>query len=371
MRRAAQIAAAVIGGGYGLGTLLNGMGGGGDPQPQPAAPPAPPAPPPPPPIDPKTATREELLAAGYRDYGSGYVNAGVGAPKPRTNALGVPDDYRKKMFLDEQANRYRQEFAKNPAMYNDMVASYDQGGSSHAARAAATRALTDHLGRQKAAQIGINVDNQAKQNNIARQMGVPRGYIMAMEDVSASAARGDLADASAKAAMYGQIYGQSFLYAARNMTDQHNASEKAKGELASQKPVPPTALESVDKGMKEIGAMPPGQGRKTAIETLHMQRSNGDAAAAKKAVENHYQPIVRDMAKRLDKLSPDELSELQQVAGNMSYSQFMQYAGLPDTVDNQKHFQRIFGKNASYAQFGDNLGFGIGNAIRGLTPWAD
>jgi hypothetical protein len=312
-----------------------------------------------------------MLAAGYRDYGGGWVKTGEGAPQPRTNGMGVPDDYRRKMFLKQQANRYRDEIAKNPALYTDMAASYDQTNGGHSARAVATRALTDHLDAQKAAQIGINVDNQAKQNNIARQMGVPRGYIMAMEDVSASAARGDLADASAKAAMYGQIYGQSFLYAARNMTDQHNASEKAKGELASQKPVPPTALESVDKGMKEIAAMPPGQGRKTAIETLHMQRSNGDAAAAKKAVENHYQPIVRDMAKRLDKLSPDELSELQQVAGNMSYSQFMQYAGLPDTVDNQKHFQRIFGKNASYAQFGDNLGFGIGNAIRGLTPWAD
>lgn len=370
--RAAQIAAAVVAGGYGLGNLLNGLGGGDDPQPQPAAQPAgPPAPPPPPPVDPKTATREEMLAAGYRDYGGGWVNAGAGAPQPRTNGMGVPDHWRKKMFLDEQNNRYRQEFAKTPAMYNDMVASYDQGGPSHASRAFATRALTDHLGRQKAAQIGINVDNQAKQNNVARQMGMTRGQVMAMEDVSASAASGDLAGASAKAAMYAEQYGPAFLYAARNMTDQHMASEKAKAEIAGQKPTPPTAVESVEKGMKDIASMPPGATRRAAIETLHTQRNNGDPAAAKKAVENHYQPIVREMATRLDRLSPDELSELQQVAGGMSYQQFMQYSGLPDTVDNQKHFQRIFGKNASYAQFGDNLGFGIGNAIRGLTPWAD
>jgi len=307
-----------------------------------------------------------MRAAGYRDYGGGWVAPGTPA-SPRERAR----------FLKEQAVRYRTQIAANPQLYNDIVAAYDAGdtshlpGSGHAARAVATRALTAHMDAQKEAQIWTNVDNSFKQQNVARQMGVPRGYIMAMEDVSTSARNGNAAEASAKAAMYAERYGQGFLYAARNMTDQHNASEKAKGELASQKPVPPTAVESVDKGMKDIAAMPPGAARKAAIETLHSQRSNGDPAAAKKAVENHYQPLVREMATRLDRLSPDELSELQQVAGGMSYDQFMQYSGLPDTVENQKHFQRIFGKNASYAQFGDNLGFGIGNAIRGLTPWAD
>lgn len=354
---------AVAAGGGLLGAIgaLTGGGGGA----QPPQPPAPPPPPPQPPIDPKTATKEQLLAAGYRDYGSGFV-------PPGSNAMGVPDHWRRKMFLKQQANRYRQEFAKNPEQYSDMVAAYDQvPGGSHSARAVATRALTDHLDAQKAAQIGINVDNAAKQTNIARQMGVPRGYVMAMDDVAASAAKGNLAEASAKAAMYGQVYGQSFLYGARNLTDQHVASEKAKAE---QKPPQPGVVETVNKNMAEINALPPGPARKAAIENFYRTANGGaqaDPKAVEQAVRNHYQTIIKDMGGRLGSLSPEELSELQQVAGNMSYQQFMQYTGLPDTVDNQKHYQRIFGKNASYAQWGDNLGFGIGNAIRGLTPWAD
>lgn len=338
------------------------MNGGGS-QP-PAPPPAPPQPPAPPPIDPKTATREELLAAGYRDYGSGYV-------PPGSNAMGVPDHWRRKMFLKQQANRYRHDFAKNPDQYSDMVAAYDQAGpnASHSARAVATRALTDHLDAQGAAQRGINVDNAANQTNMARQMGVPRGYIMAMQDVQRHAARGDIASASAAAAMYGQVYGQSFLYAAKNMTDQHAASEKAKAEMAGQKPPPQTVASSVNKNMAEIQAMPPGPARKAAIEQFYTAGANGDSKAAQAGVRNHYQTIVKEMAGRLDRLSPEEMSELQQVANGMSYKAFIQYAGLQDSVENQKHYQRIFSKNASWAQFGDN--FGVGNVVRGLTPWAD
>jgi aminopeptidase N len=131
------------------------------------------------------------------------------------------------------ANRYRHQIAANPKLYEDMMAAYDgaqtpvdlpkmtpEGINRDAsARALAARALTDHLDAQKAAQIGINVDNQAKQNNIARQMGMTRGQVMAMDDVSASVAKGDVASASAKAAMYAEQYGPAFLYAARNMTD--------------------------------------------------------------------------------------------------------------------------------------------------------
>jgi hypothetical protein len=310
-----------------------------------------------------------MLAAGYRDYGGGWVNAGAGAPQPRTNGLGVPDDWRRKMFLKQQANRYRQEFAQNPAQYSDMVAAYDQGGGSHSARAVATRALTDHLDAQKAAQIGINVDNRAKHFNTARQMGVPVGYVEAMDDVAAHAQRGDLASSSAAAAMYGQMYGPAFMYAARNLTDQHNASEKAKAEMAGQKPPQPTVTESVAKNLAQIQAMPPGAERKAAIEQFYLTANKGDAKAAKAQIENHYQTIIRDMGTRLDKLSPEEMSELQQVAGGMNYNKFLQYAGLTDTLDNQRAYQRIFNKNASWAQFGDNLG--VGNVIRGLTPWAD
>jgi hypothetical protein len=292
---------------------------------------------------------------------------------PGGNASGVPDHWRRKIWLKDQAKKYGRDIAKNPALYGDMVAAYDQAptgaGSGHSARAVAARALTDHLDAQRSGQIQVNVENRAKQFNMARQMGVPVGYVQAMEDVAAHAARGDLASASAAAAMYGQVYGQSFLYAARNLTDQHNASEKAKAEMAGQKPPQPTVTESVTKNLAQIQAMPPGPERKAAIEQFYTTANKGDAKAAKPQIENHYQTIIKDMATRLDKLSPEEMSELQQVAGHMGYSQFLKYAGLTDTLDNQRHFQRIFNKNASWAQFGDNLG--VGNVIRGITPWVD
>lgn len=354
-------AALATGGGI-LGYVINAMNEGGN-----QAPPQPPAPQPPaqPPFDPKAATREEMLAHGYRDYGGGWVNAGAGPPKPRTNGLGVPDDWRRKMFLEQQANRYRQDFAKNPAMYNDMVASYDQGGRSHSARAVATRALTDHLDAQKAAQIGINIDNRAAQQNVANQMGVDRGYVMAMQDVQRHVANGDIASASATAAMYSQRYGPGFLYAAKNMTDQHTASEKAKAEMAGQKPPPQTVAQSVNKNMAEIQAMPPGPARKAAIEAFYTQGANGDPKAAKAGVENHYQTIVKDMALRLGQLSPEETSELQQVAGHMNYQQFLKYSGAADTPENQKHYQRIFNKNATWAQSNEQLGL-----LGTLRDWA-
>lgn len=350
---AARVGAALAAGGGVLGALgALSPESKGPPIPPPGGP-QPPAPPTPasPPIDPKTATREELLAAGYRDYGSGYV-------PPGSNAMGVPDHWRRKMFLKQQANRYRHDFAKNPDQYNDMVAAYDQAGpnASHSARAVATRALTDHLDAQGAAQRGINVDNAANQTNMARQMGVPRGYIMAMQDVQRHAARGDIASASAAAAMYGQVYGQSFLYAAKNMTDQHAASEKAKAEIAGQKPPPQTVAQSVNKNMAEIQAMPPGPARKAAIEQFYSAGASGDPKAAKAGVENHYQTIVKDMATRLGNLSPEETSELQQVAGHMNYQQFLKYSGAVDTPDTQKHYQRIFNKNATWAQANEQLG---------------
>jgi hypothetical protein len=306
-----------------------------------------------------------MLAAGYRDYGGGWVKTGEGAPQPRTNGLGVSDDWRRKMFLKQQANRYRHEIAANPGQYGDMVAAYDQGGPSHSARAVATRALTDHLDAQKAAQIGINVDNAAKQTNVARQMGVDRGYVMAMEDVQRHAARGDIASASAAAAMYAQRYGPGFLYAAKNMTDQHSASEKAKAEMAGQKPPPKAIADSVQENMAKIQAMPPGPARKAAIESFYTASAGGDPKAAKASVENHYQTIIKDMGGRLGQLSPEETSELQQVAGHMNYQQFLKYSGAADTPENQKHFQRIFNKNATWAQANEQLG-----PLGTLRDWA-
>ena len=299
-----------------------------------------------------------MRAAGYRDYGGGWVAPGTPATR------GQRED-----FLKRQAIRYRTQIASNPQLYGDIVAAYDAGdtshvpGSGHAARAVATRALTAHLDAQKAAQIHLNVDNSFKQQNIARQMGMTRGQVMAMDDVSASVAKGDTASASAKAAMYAEQYGPAFLYAARNMTDQHSASEKAKAEMAGQKPPPKTVAESVQENMAAIQALPPGPGRKAAIESFYQTANGGPQADPKmvaQAVKNHYQTVVRDMGGRLDKLSPEELSELQQVAGGMSYQQFQQYSGMPDTPANQQSFQRIFGKNATWGQWYQNL-----------TPWND
>ena len=355
---AAKIAGAIATGGGIIG-LINAMSGDDDAPQQPAADPAPGQPPAP-------TTRADLVNAGYRDYGSGLV-------PPGGQALGVPEHYRRRMWLKDQSRKYGAEFAKNPKLYSDMVAAYDQAqlgpGSAHSSRAVAAADLTDHLDAQKVGQIEVNRQNAASQQNVARQMGVPRGMVMAMQDVQRHAARGDMASASAAAAMYGQVYGPAFANAATNVTAQHVASERAKGELARQKPPTPSITDSVKENTDQIAAMPAGVGRKAAIEQFYNAANKGDAKAAKSQIENHYQPIIREMGSRLDKLSPEETVELQQVAGHMDYAQFLKYAGVTDTPEAQRSFQRIFTKNASWAQFGDN--YGVGNLIRGITPWAD
>jgi len=348
--------AALAAGGGVLGYVINAMNNGGNQAP----PPQPPAPPAQPPFDPKTATIDEMVAAGYRDYGNGFVAPGTPATRGQ-----------RERFLKDQARRYRTQIADNPKIYGDIVASYDQAnttnvpGSAHSARAVATRALTAHLDAQKEAQIWTNIDNRAKQQNVANQMGVDRGYVMAMEDVQRHAARGDVASASAAAAMYSQRYGPGFLYAAKNMTDQHSASERAKAEIAGQKPPPKAIADSVQENMAKIQAMPPGPARKAAIEAFYNAGANGDPKAAKASVENHYQTIVKDMGSRLGQLSPEETSELQQVAGHMNYQQFLKYSGAADTPENQKNYQRIFNKNATWAQSNEQLG-----PLGTLRDWA-
>jgi len=365
-RTLATGAAGLVGGGAIVGNILHAMGGSGGgggaaPPAPPAGPPAPPPPPPFPKVDPKTATREEMRAAGYRDYGGGWVAPGTPATR-----------WQREDFLKRQAVKYRTQIAANPELYNDIVAAYDAGdtsnvpGSGHAARAVATRALTAHMDAQKEAQIWTNIDNRAKQQNVAMQMGVPRGYIMAMDDVQARIAKGDVAGATAASATYAGIYGPAFALGAKNLTDQATAQAKADAE---KDPAKPGVVDSTIRNMEQISTMPAGSARRAAITAHYQTASAGNAEAAAEGIKNHYQPIVREMATRLDRLTPLELSELQQAAAGMGYTQFLQYAGLTDSVANQESFKRIFGRNASFAQTLDNIG--MGNAWRGLTPWAD
>ncbi len=272
---------------------------------------------------------------------------------------------RREQWLREQARRYAPQIAANPQVYEDIKNAYDRGmarpGAQHVDGAFEARKGMADLKAERDAQIQLNVQNQAKQLNTARQFGVPRGWVMAHEDVAQSAKSGDLATASAKAAMYSQMYGPGFIHAAQAMTQQQVAANVAEGKKKAE---PKGIVDAAADGLARIAQMAPGAARKAAVDIFFDKANDGNPEAKAKAVRDHYQPIIRGLAGRLGNLSPEEMSEFQQVIGNMGYKEFLQYTGLPDSAQVQGQYQKIFGRNATWGQWGTNL-------WRGLTPWDD
>lgn len=289
----------------------------------------------------------------------------------------------RKRWLREQTVRHRQQIAQNPMLRAQLEAAYDAGaqpgvgieagkGTAHMRGAQSAQRLVDTLRDQDEAQRWLNVDARRKQQNISQEMGVPRGYVMAHDDVQESLRRGDRAGATAKAAMYGQMY-PGFDQASANLAAMYAADSAAgakQAEIAAKNP-----MHQLEQSNKAIGQMPAGMQRHQAIQMDAGMRLGQGAKpeAVNQAVMQRYMPIIRGYAGRLNNLNADELMEVQTVLGSMPYSQVPTYLGLPDTRELQDWWQRAIGpqrkENASWAQYFD--GWGLGNAWRGTTPWAD
>lgn len=331
-------AAGLVGGGM-LGAGVRALLGGGDQAPPPDAPPVAAMPP------------------------AGAMPPAAAPPAPVQRGM-VPDEIRRRQFLRQQAVRHRNAIAQNPAVWESIVEQYDTGAKAggHIAGARATQGLQTELLAQDAAQRAINVQNAAKQFNVARQMGVPRGWVMAHEDVTQALGKGDMATASAKAAMYAHMYGPTWVYASQQITSQNAANQmaQAKAAEAQAKNQPqPDAVESIEKMAARIDQMPPGPTRMAAIESMHRARlggANADQKAVQASVRAHYQPLVRGMlANGVDSLTPEQRSELAQIAANMGYGDWRAYTGSKDTPETQRAFRDITGRPATWAQ---RLGWG-------------
>lgn len=184
---------------------------------------------------------------------------------------------------------------------------------------------------------------------------------MAHDDVAQSLTKGDMATASAKASMYAHMYGPTWLHAAQQITSQHTARQEA---AAKAKPPEPNPIESVQQMTAQIATMPAGPARASAIDTFHRTRLGGANAPPEQvqaAVRGHYQPIVREYARRgVANLSPDEKIELQQMTAGMKYPEWLQYTGLPEGRESADQYSALYGKNATWGQWWSRL-----------TPWDD
>lgn len=285
--------------------------------------------------------------------------------------------------MRQQKARYADQIATNPALFDEMVGQYDAAmqkpGARHIDGVKGAYDLETELLANKDAQIRLNVQNQAKQLNTARQFGVPRGWVMAHEDVIQSLNKGDMASASAKAAMYGNMYGPTWLMAAKNITDQNVAASEAKGkaaEAAAQaKPPQKDPIQAMREMQAQIDQMPPGPLRQSAIDSMHRLRlggQNADPTQLAEAIKGHYQPIIQGYARRgFQGLSPDEMLEAQKIITGMKPDEWARYSGLPQALADQA-YQRLTGKNASWSQFFGNFLFnpmgGGGSRPPGPTP---
>lgn len=340
----------VIGGAALTGTALirSIMGSGG--QKPPAAPPQQPVAPPQPP----------------KRVPIGSLGAATAIDNPNLRAA------QRNRWLKEQAIRHRDAIARDSNVYSQLASEYDAAiaaGKSHdEARMAAQGQTGGHLDAQKSAQIAMNVQNQAKQFNTARQLGVPRGYVMAMEDINHSLRSGDLAGASAKAAMYGQAYGPSFIYASRNLAEMGAAQFTALGK--EDKDDDKGLVGNVAQEQADLSKLPAGIGRYQAVGA-YLGKLHQDPKALQQALANHYRPILQGMAGRFDQLSADERAEWDALMQGKSYQEWRGIMGLPESKQAQDMYQKTMGQNASYAQFYDNFIPGAGRLFSAVTPWTD
>lgn len=333
----------------GLGAGIRWLLGGDEGQPADPAPPAAPA----------AAPPAAPAAAGQPPQRQGWEN-------------GMSPQLLRRQYLRQRAKRFRNEIAANPQIMADFEAGYDeamrQPGATHRDAVRSLYNMETGLHAHQDAQRQLNVQNQAKQYNVAQQLGVPRGWVMAHDDVAQSLNKGDMATASAKASMYAHMYGPTWLYAAQQITSQHAARQEAEGRKAEAeakaKPPEPNPVESVQQMTAQIAAMPAGPARASAIDTFHRTRLGGASAPPEQvqaAVRGHYQPIVREYARRgFNTLAPDEKVEFQQMTAGMKYPEWLQYTGLPEGRESADQYSALYGKNATWGQF-----------FARLTPWDD
>jgi hypothetical protein len=282
------------------------------------------------------------------------------------------------MWLDTMANRYRRDIAAGTTTLAQLAAEYDAGVAKsqkniarplnpndenrhhHRAGALAARNVTDFLSANRKAQIGLNVDAAWDQTNLARQMRVPRGAIIAMQDIQKSVSAGDHAGASAKMAMYGMhpdAYKSMAAIAAAAQEAQAKKPQEALG---------PAAAHNKEMGiaMKTPAGMRMGAVRATAVAMNGGK--DADPAAVNAAVQAQMQPTVSEMVSRgVDRLSPEERMELQQVVSGMDYAAFQRYTGQPDSPQTRDTYKKLTGKSTG---LGDTLGSAAGTVVDWMVP---
>jgi hypothetical protein len=260
----------------------------------------------------------------------------------------IPDHIKRKQWIKEMAVRYKDQLADGSVSMDQLLSE-----SPYAATGQGPSDLRLMMDAKKQGQIAMNVQNVAKQTNVARQLGVGRGHVMAMEDVQKHLDNGDKAGAAAKMAMYGMQ---------GNFPQQMLGVVAAEAEAEAKKEkVPPTATESMLKGQADIATMPAGPARLATIRLLQQQAlgQNADPKAVDASVRAQFQPYAQAMASRgLDNLKPDERIELQQATQGLAYDDWLRYLGKADSPELQTTYQNLMGKNANWSQFWDSW-----------TPW--
>jgi len=280
-----------------------------------------------------------------------------GRTPEEVNRAGVPLHYQRKMWLNQMAQRYRRELADGSITLSQLAAEYDAGvggqqkagatsaygNEAHKAGAMGARNLTDMLDAQRKAQIGLNVDRNWDQINLARQLGVGRGQVIAMQDIQRSLASGDNASAAAKMAMYGMAP-----EAYRSLMAMHGGIEEAR---AKKEPTPPGLVESYAKEQAAANAQKPGT-RWSAMQMVARQSMGGDKAdeaAVDAKARLSYQPFASQMVSRgIDSLSPEERMELQAVSKGLRYREWLRYVGKADSPEMKQAYKSLTGNSTGF-----------------------
>jgi len=299
---------------------------------------------------------------------------------------GVPPHVQRQQWLETMTRRYRRDIAAGTLTVEQLLQHYDSGvkdmqakiasgqvssdpyaNQAHRAGAMAGLALTGPLKAAREAQIWLNVDKRADQTNLAREMGVSRGHVIAMQDIQSSLASGDRAGAAAKMAMYGispdAVQGMLGLAAAESQANAQMAAIKAK----EPKSVPESYQENVGVSM----GMPPGQRLGSLrVSVAAMLGKDAKPEMVEAQVRSHYQGTAAKIAAGGFQMSPEERMEMQEVTGSMNYSDWLRYLNVTDSPQNRQVYTGMTGRNAAYTPVQSSSGHTdfFSNAIDWLVP---
>lgn len=258
----------------------------------------------------------------------------------------IPDHIKRKQYIKEMAVRYKDELASGSMTIQDLLA--DSPYAATGKGPSDTRLMADAM---RQGQRATNVQRNWDQINMGRQLGVSRGHVIAMQDVQQHLAKGDKAGAAAKMAMYG-IGGDT----PKAMLAAEAAEAEAKAKI---KPPEPGPIESLRTAQKQVGAMPAGPQRLSAMRMVHVQALGGKDAPQEQvemAVRGEYQPYAQEMVARgIDQLSPEERIEFQQATAGMDYQSWLKYVGKGDSPEMRQAYSGLHNKNATWSDFGSNI----------------